>query len=976
MSVFLLFGIGLSVFLSAHVHKLELAQANAVFSEKAQTFTGLLQRQLQEYESAINATEAFFVSSNFVNQQEFELFVYTLLFDRPGVENVMFIPEVSQSNLKTFQQKKSESYKDFTLKSIVDNEIGAFSSVKNAYHYPIFYIEPYSRYKDYIGLDISSFPLFSKTMKDILNTKNKPFVTNLFHPLETQNDQFFSVFNYYENIPINNSTTIDPYSTQTVSGKNQSHAFVVVTFDIASTIKRLLQQEEYASLSVEASVDLFPETVQIFNHDNQLNIDALHSDSFEQFSRNWTVQYWPKAEYYYKKGWAEYTVLGGSIMLFLIITAYAYSLLKQREKDKVFTKALEAEKSFLAAIMNNMMQGVITVKKDGSIKTFNKWAEHIFGYSEEDAIGQDLKKLVPNQNKIKLGEHYIVGINSEVEALRKDGQTFPMQLSITEIEEQNEPIFIGLAADISEQKEKEKALRQAKEDADEANQAKSEFLANMSHELRTPLNSILGLSRMLTEEKELSQDNKLMADTVLKSAENLLKIVDDILDVSKIEFGSISLEHIGFDIKGSIASVLEVMTPLASEKNISLECNFSDEHIPFVYGDPLRFSRVITNLVGNAIKYTNEGKIVLQISAHRHKTDAANKIEIYCDITDTGIGISEDKFEAIFEKFTQSDASDTRKYGGTGLGLSITKDLVTLMGGVIGVESEIDNGSTFWFNIPFDVAEAIDGSQYDQRKYGRDSSHAYLEPEKTKVLVAEDHLLNQDFIGRLLRQIGLENFEIVDDGQAALEAFQSKKYDLALMDCHMPKKSGYEVVEEIRKSDSETPIIAITADAMKGAREKCLKVGMNDYVTKPISPDELKGVLSQWIILPEGEYNQNQKPEQTKQKDDMPVNWGVMESFADTEEDILNFIELFMKESKASIKILKKQRDNNEAFDWSEAAHKLKGGSGMIGAKKLHELSAEAEEMGKNETADREAFFEKIEDEYTRVTECLLERVK
>ncbi len=1007
--LFFFTGVCLSVFASSFVHDLQEKQERTVFSEKARSLTTLLQLQLQGYANTIEATEAFFITSNFVEREEFELFVYTLLFNQPGVESVMFIPEVPQDSLTSYTGEMLNIHENFLLKSMKNKKLVNFTDKDKTHFYPVHYVEPYSKYKDFVGLDVDSFSHFQEVLQEAAQSF-EPVITNIFEDLHGEEEDILSIFYSFNLTPMREETLVDPYSTQKINGNHSPKGVVVIEFDIESTIRQLLQKDEYKSLDVRGEVNLLLKRAEIY-HSEIESPSVWHSDVFEKFSRQWTLEYWPKQGFYVHGDWQRSAVLIGGILFFLMVSVYAYTLIRQREKDTALSKALQKEKSYLSAIMDNMMQGVITIDKDGIIRTLNEWAKSIFDYQGEEAVGKNVSIFMPEphrtghdgylKNYLETDEAKVIGIGREVEGTRKGGAVFPMHLSVTKIEIDHEPTFVGLVTDITDQKAKEQALQDAKILADQANIAKSDFLANMSHELRTPLNSIIGMSRLSIEDENVNEDEKSAATIINKSALNLLEIVNDILDISKIEAGSVVLEDIGFDFKDMTAGVMEIMAPIASEKGISLQYQYKNNEIPYLKGDPLRVSRILTNLVSNAVKYTNKGNIGVTIESKHTPSKTADietfeigedgvqvsietkvlkggTVEIYGTVSDTGIGIPEEKLGDIFEKFSQADISVTRKYGGTGLGLAITKDLVEMMGGEIGVESEEGVGSTFWFKIPFEATDTLDRDEQKSKNNEvlRPIADAYLKPEKTKVLVAEDHRLNQEFIGKLLYRMGLKNFEIVADGAATVEAFENNDYDLILMDCHMPEKNGYEATAEIRNSKKDTgktiPIIALTADAMKGMRTKCLQAGMNDYVSKPIDSDELRDALAQWVIWPDDSSNKGGGAKE-KKEGDAPVNMTTLEDYANKPEDIKRFANVFFEQSEESIKIMAEHCADGESKKWGEAAHKLKGGSGMIGAMRLHELCKKAQSISKGGVDEREKILKQVWKEYEAVKKYLNE---
>lgn len=404
---------------------------------------------------------------------------------------------------------------------------------------------------------------------------------------------------------------------------------------------------------------------------------------------------------------------------------------------------------------------------------------------------------------------------------------------------------------------KTKSLEAEKVRAETANKAKSEFLATMSHELRTPMNSILGLSKLLTAEKNLEIEQKDMINVIHISSTAMLNVINDILDFSKLEADSVILEERAFDFKEIANNVVKTLKTQAEQKNISLQASFEKEKWPYLIGDSVRCGQILMNIIGNAVKYTQKGHVRAVFDFTQVDL---NRVEFLCTIEDTGIGIPAEKLDYIFEKFTQADETINRRFGGTGLGLAISKELAELMGGSISVTSEMGKGSCFTIRIPFKSIEKIQNDvctetphEYYDITYEKDR----IPIESARFLVVEDHKLNQIFITKLLERMNVKHYDIAENGQEAVDMWSGSYYDMILMDCHMPEKNGYEATIEIRALESalnrekRVPIVATTADVMMGVRQKCKEAGMDEYISKPISEGILRQVISRWMVIPD-----------------------------------------------------------------------------------------------------------------------------
>lgn len=544
---------------------------------------------------------------------------------------------------------------------------------------------------------------------------------------------------------------------------------------------------------------------------------------------------------------------------------------KQHAKAQLETEqVLEKEREFLQAVLENLSDGVVACNDEGKLTLFNRALKEFHGidldlslppsewskyYTLYHADGKTLMEMkdVPLMRAF-LGEHIrdvemvIAPINAKTRRFLASGQSLVGR-------DGRQLGAVCTMHDVTELYQKEQDLIETNRALRAATDAKSQFLANMSHEIRTPLNGILGMTSLVLD-SALQPQQRENLEAVKSSAENLMTIVSDILDFSKVEAGMLHIEAVSFDFEELINSTCRSVGFAAAQKGLTLRRSHSGYGDSILSGDPGRLRQILMNLLTNAVKFTNAGEISVEA---RVKRRADGKMSVSVSVIDSGIGIPEDAKARLFTPFTQADSSTTRKYGGTGLGLSISKRLIELMGGEIGVQSEVGRGSEFWFSLvlepgkvpvqplaaPQALIETAARTKDSHAHEARTSAPEAPASSPLRILLAEDNLVNRSIAMQMLSHLGLTADSALN-GLEVLEAISTKAYDLILMDCQMPEMDGYEATAKIRAqstSNAKIPIVAMTANAMKGDREKCLEAGMTDYVSKPFKLEELKAAI-------------------------------------------------------------------------------------------------------------------------------------
>lgn len=623
---------------------------------------------------------------------------------------------------------------------------------------------------------------------------------------------------------------------------------------------------------------------------------------------------------------------------------------EKKEMEAVVRKyevALVQNQERLQSILDNATSLIYLKDLNGRHLLINKKFKEVLKVTDSAVIGKTDFDFVSEEQAKRYREtdekviRTCQPVESEEIIETEDGKHTMLIIKFPLINAQNKLYGIsGIATDITERVQQREELIQAKKVAEDAKRLQEQFLANMSHEIRTPMNGIQGMTDLLLD-TPLNEKQHDFAKTIKRSADNLVVIINDILDFTKIKAGKLTIEKIDFDLAEVVENITAVFSHRMMEKGLKFSFDV-DKNIPRILkGDPYRLNQILINLIGNAVKFTHVGNIAVQISTGEKN---AHDVVLHFSISDTGIGIQQEKQNEIFECFTQASVETSRKYGGSGLGLAITKQLLEMQNGKISVKSELNKGTTFHFSIPFGYSKSNDKLLFGGKKL---KDYAGFLNNK-KFLVAEDNLVNQKVIKNVLQKAGCAA-DIANNGLEAIDFLKSNAdYDAIIMDLQMPEMDGYAATKYIRNvMNISIPIMAMTASALKGEKSKCIEIGMNDYLTKPFDFSLFYEKVSR--LLDHQSAIGTEIAEEIKNEDLFDLS--LLEEMDDSEY-LSEILEIFLNSTPTELKKLEEEAVSAQFEEVYKTAHKLKSSTGLLKANHLFDVLIKIEDAAKLKNKD------------------------
>jgi|SRR5450830_402534 len=811
------------------------------FSQTSQMIENEVQAKLSEQESLLEQMAGLMTQDKTrqVTRDGFSRFVARSLVRYPMIQALEWAPYISSDRRQAFERLQSNDFLMYEIKER-DAQGKLQRSQQRDFYYPVTYVEPLKGNELALGFDLSSNPARQQAIKNAITTGKTVISAPLNLVQESQ-----------QQLGVLLILPVDP---------SNPHSDVVLSvLRLGDFIENLLQRTR--PMIYTRLLDLDDQKV-VYDNFGLRESPNLLVYSFNFGARHYRLETAPTSNYLNShRNWQSWALLGIGMLgtsllgsLLLLGSGYA-SRTKQEVTERTqellqAKKELERENQKKLALLQNASDGLHILNRDGILIAASDSFCTMLGYERNELLGSHVSvwdaKFSLEELDRGIEQQFSNHILSRfmTRHRRKDGSFIEVEINGMPHNSDGEDVLINSSRDITERNQSMARLKQAKEMAEDASRAKSDFLANMSHEIRTPMNGIIGMTELALD-TELNQEQRGYIELVKSSADALLMIINDILDFSKIEAGKMQIDHIEFDLHHMLGQTTRTLAIRADQKNLELLLDI-DPAIPrMLVGDPGRLRQIIINLIGNAIKFTEYGEIVVKVAAG-DVSENSDSVPMRISVRDTGVGIPQAKFNVIFDSFSQADTSTTRLYGGTGLGLSISARLIELMGGSISLESEVGKGTTFYIDI--EMVRAKDAQLvHDDTIFLKDM----------RVLIVDDNSTNRQIAVELTKRWGMQP-TAVEGGKQAIAALTQAKlanhpYKLLLLDVHMPEQDGFAVIEELRAlhADDIAQVMMLTSEGQHGDAVKCRELGVSAYLLKPYTQSDLFDAIMNTLGLVE-----------------------------------------------------------------------------------------------------------------------------
>jgi PAS domain S-box-containing protein len=828
------------------VRSIEQKRGHSEFYEAAKERISALEHAIHNSFEVLHATQAFYISSNKeIEWQEFDTFTSSFLSRNDYIQTLAWIPQLPHNQRTAFERAAQSEHSNFRLTERTFRGEMIKASQRQIY-FPIRYVAPYPGNERKLGFDLASEPSSLATMKQARDTGTMIMQINQFKKAA-----------YHPNILVFYPLYDKQFPVRTrAQRRKRLRGFILGMFRVNYIISEALQFIRPRGIDIRIQ-DETDTPIKLYTHYSRIrsikknpNNKMKLKKSFEVIGRTWSITCIPTLNYQeIGRTWVSLATFIAGIIGTLLIAVYLFDSIKHTTRVQQTKKDLEESEKYWRSLIEESLSGLVLFNIEGHFVEINPAFLDIIGYSFEELRQKTLWDIMPKKEGEKENMRQFRVLETvgrcgpyEKEFLHKNGHKIHVNFSAVIVENKEKPFIWASIENISERKEAEIKLLDAKEaaekakiEAESANRTKSVFLANMSHELRTPLNGILGFAQILKNDQTLGSQQRDAIHTIQQSGEHLLLLLNDILDMAKVEAGKMELHLTEFQFNNFLKGIANIIQIRAQQKDTQFNYEFQSDLPIAVKGDSTRLRQVLINLLGNAVKFTEQGLVKFKVSRHKDK--------IRFLVEDTGIGIAQEELKTIFEAFQQV-GHQKYKMEGTGLGLPISKRLVELMDSTLNVKSTLGKGSVFWFDLRLPEV-----SGWQSVNHTPELTIIGFKGKSRKILIIDDNKTNRAVLIGLISHLGFEIAE-ASNGQEGVEKALTEQPDIILMDLVMPIMDGFEATRKIRQSEQLSEVVIIAVSASVQHKEESLSVGCNDFVAKPIQTEkELLNLFSKYLEL-------------------------------------------------------------------------------------------------------------------------------